>query len=122
MSDQDLYQVIKTAVGSLKVYPILAAKNAVAPFLVYERTNTNRDRALSGETGRIEAGYRIDIYAPTLSAAQSLADDLATSFSSTSTSTIRFISIENEQNASDLSGDPALYRWIMEVSVSFNTI
>lgn len=119
MIDEAFYTALKAQIGSLPAYPVLAAKNAVAPLVVYQRVSTVRDRAISGETGRAEATYRVDVYHEQLLAAETIANTIATGLLAYSDNTIRYISIGNEQDASDISGDPTLYRWMMDVRVVF---
>ena len=122
MKDDKFYTALSDLIGSLQAYPVIAQKNAVAPFVVYQRVTTQRDRTQNGDSGRGEITYRIDIYHSHIGSAQELADTIASGLSSYSDDAIRYIYIENEEDASDLSGDPALYRWIMEARVIYNAI
>ncbi len=117
MIDEAFYIALKAQIGSLMAYPVLATENAVAPFVVYQRTGTIRDRSQAGDTGRIEAIYRIDVYHKQLLMAQGIAENIVTGLSQYSAAPIRFVVIEGEQDASDISGDPALYRWMIDARV-----
>jgi|GEM_PF-4084625 len=117
--DSTFYAALSAQTGTVKVYPVLAPDNAVAPFIIYQRTSTQRGVALDGLIGLASASYRIDVYATTLKAAQQIADHVVTGFDVYSTAPINFIRIENEFDASDLSGDPKLFRMIVEVTAHF---
>lgn len=113
------YSALNALTGSVKVYPVLAPDDAIAPMVVYQRTGTQRGAAIDGLSGLVAASYRIDVYATSLKAAQSLADDLVTGLSQHKAAPINYISIDNEFDASDLSGDPKLFRMIVEVTAHF---
>lgn len=119
MIDQAFYTAIKGIIDPLNAYPVIAEDNAVPPFTVYQRISTIRDRDLSGETGRVEASYRVDVYHQDLEEAENLAQVIASGLIAYKGNGIRDISIEGEENASDLSGDPTLYRWILSVRVVY---
>lgn len=119
--DAVLYSAISAQTGPTKVYPVLAPDNAVAPFVVYQRTGTQRDLAVDGPTGLTVASYRIDVYATSLKAAQNIADDIVVGLSQYTTAPINYIRIDNEFDASDLSGDPKLFRMIVEADAHFTT-
>lgn len=117
--DASFYAALSAQTGTTKVYPILAPDNATAPFIVYQRTGTQRDIAVDGTTGLVIASYRIDVYSISLKAAQNLADDIVTGLSRYTTAPINYIRIDNEFDGSDLSGDPKLFRIIIEADVHF---
>ena len=119
--DASFCSALSGLTGTTKVYPVIAPSTAVAPFVVYQRTSTQRGAAFDGLVGLAAASYRIDIYATTLKAAQTLADDVVTGLSQHSAAPINFIGIDNEFDASDLSGDPKLFRMIVEVTAHFTT-
>lgn len=120
MVDAAFYAALTAQIGSLKTYPVLATKNAVAPFLVYQRVSTTRERTMSGDAGRLVSIYRVDVYHQQLLQAATIAQAITTGLSGHSDETIRYMAIETEQDASDISGDPTLYRWIIEVRVVHN--
>ncbi|WP_022682137.1 tail completion protein gp17 [Sphingobium bisphenolivorans] len=119
--DASFYSALSAQTGTTKVYPVLAPETAVAPFVVYQRTGTQRDLAVDGPTGLAIASYRVDVYATSLKAAKNIADDVVTGLSQYATAPIIYIRIENEFDASDLSGDPKLFRMIVEVDAHFIT-
>lgn len=119
MSDAAFYTALSAQIGSLKAYPVLAPKDAAIPLVVYHRVATSRDRDIAGETGRSEVSYRVDVYHKQVLAAESIAKDIASGLLTYSNDPIRYIAIENEQNASDISGDPTIYRWMLDVRVVF---
>ncbi|KXU30653.1 hypothetical protein A0J57_20120 [Sphingobium sp. 22B] len=118
--DVSFYAALTAQTGTIKVYPVLAPENATAPFIVYQRTGTQRDIAVDGTTGLVIASYRIDVYSTSLKAAQNIADDIVRGLSQHATAPINYIRIDNEFDASDLSGDPKLFRIIAEVDVHFS--
>lgn len=120
MIDEAFYTALSGLIGSQRAYPVLASKNAVAPFVVYQRVSTIRDRTVAGDSGRNEATYRVDIYNTDPTEAEALAETISNGLSSYSDGTIRYIYVENEHDASDLSGDPSLYRLIMEIRVTYS--
>lgn len=117
--DSAFYSTLSGLTGTTKVYPVIAPDTAVAPFVVYQRTSTTRGAALDGLIGLAAASYRIDIYATSLKTAQTLADDVVTGLSQHTAAPINFVRIDNEFDASDLSGDPKLFRVIVEVTAHF---
>lgn len=119
--DSAFYTALSAQTGTTKVYPVLAPDNANAPFVVYQRTGTRRDAAVDGLTGLAVVDYRIDVYATSLKAAQTIADNIAVGLNAYSASPINCIRIENEFDASDLSGDPKLFRVIVEVAAHFTS-
>ncbi|OAN51848.1 tail completion protein gp17 [Sphingobium sp. TCM1] len=118
--DSAFYSALKSFTGSAKVYPVLAPDDAVAPMVVYQRTSTQRDLTIDGLSGLVSASYRIDIYATSLKAAQSLSDTVVIGLSQHKEAPINYITIDNEFDGSDLSGDPKLFRMIVEVTAHFN--
>lgn len=119
--DASFYATLNGLTGTIKVYPVLAPETAIAPFVVYQRTGTQRDLAVDGPTGLIIASYRVDVYATSLKAAQNIADDIVVGLSQYASASFNYIRIENEFDASDLSGDPKLFRMIVEVDTHFIT-
>ncbi|MEV5030992.1 DUF3168 domain-containing protein [Sphingobium sp. LMC3-1-1.1] len=119
--DSAFYSALSGLTGSTKVYPVLAPDTAVAPYIVYQRTSTQRGAAIDGLIGLVAASYRIDIYTTTLKAAQTLAETIVTGLAQHSAVPINYIGIDNEHDASDLSGDPKLFRMIVEVTARFTT-
>ena len=117
--DASFYSAVIAQTGTVKVYPVLAPDDAVAPFAVYQRTGTQRGVALDGLIGLVSASYRIDIYAITLKVAQQIAEDVVTGLAQYGTTPISFIRIDNEFDASDISGDPKLFRMIIEVTAHY---
>jgi len=117
--DSAFYAALSAQTGTVKVYPVLAPDNAVAPFIIYQRTSTQRGVALDGLIGLTSASYRIDVYATSLKAAQQIADGVVTGLAAYGAAPINFIRIDNEFDASDLSGDPKLFRMIVEVTAHF---
>lgn len=118
--DASFYSALSAQTGTTKVYPILAPDNAKAPFIVYQRTGTQRDLAVDGPTGLLIASYRVDVYATSLKSAQNIADAIIDGLSQYTTAPINYIRIDNEHDASDLSGDPKLFRMIVEADVHFS--
>lgn len=119
--DASFYTALIAQTGTIKVYPVLAPESAIAPFIVYQRTGTQRDLAVDGTTGLVIASYRIDVYATSLKAAQNIANDIVTGLSQYEAAPINYIRIDNDHDASDLSGDPKLFRIIIEVDVHLAT-
>ncbi|MCW2412933.1 MULTISPECIES: hypothetical protein [unclassified Sphingobium] len=120
MIDTDFYIALSSAIGALKAYPNIAAKNANAPFVVYQRVSTQRSTTLDGPDGLAVASYRVDIYAKSLLEAQQIAYTACVELVSYKSDSIHYITIINEQDGSDVSGSPDLYRIILDIDASYS--
>jgi len=71
-----IYQKIKTAVGHSRVYPLRAPQNATAPFIVYQRSNSDRWRSINNPSGIAQATMQIDVYAATFEEIRSISSTI----------------------------------------------
>ena len=112
---QEIYTVLKSAVGTTKVYPVLAAKNAKAPFVVYQHISTDREMTLSSYVDIIDSHFRIDIYDHDFLNAANIAHTIISYLKSYKSETVRYFAIDNSHDGSDISGDDTLYRYILDI-------
>jgi len=72
--ERALYEKIKlTPVPSNRIYHLRAPQNTPAPFVVYQRVNSERWRHINGPTGMVQATVQVDIYAENSYTARDLA-------------------------------------------------
>lgn len=67
-----IFELLKS-LNSNRVYPLNAPQNATAPFIVYNRVDSERWRAVNGPSGIAQATIQVDVYAATYQAAKELA-------------------------------------------------
>jgi hypothetical protein len=70
--EKAIYETIRT-LASGRVYGLRAPENATAPFIVFQRIDSERWRDINGPSGMAQATIQIDAYAETLFAAKDLA-------------------------------------------------
>lgn len=75
--ERALYNKICELSGvSNRVYAMRAPQNATAPFVVYQRADSDRWRHINGPSGMVQITMQIDIYAATYAQSRSLAVQL----------------------------------------------
>lgn len=97
-----------------RTYPVTAPKTAHAPFIVYTRVSTPRLRDFDGPIGMAMPLFQVDIYANDFDEARLLATSVRTSLDGFETGALSSCVLENEQDMSDLTSDPALSRVMLE--------
>lgn len=67
-----IFELLKS-LNSNRVYPLNAPQNVTAPFIVYNRVDSERWRSVNSPSGIAQATIQIDVYAATYQAAKELA-------------------------------------------------
>jgi len=77
MIEKKLVEKMQEVTGlSGKVFPLMAKQGEQTPFIIYDRTSTNRDMTLTGLSGLFEVSYSIEIYDKTYSAMKSVSNNV----------------------------------------------
>lgn len=119
--EKAIFETIKT-LASGRVYGLRAPQNVTAPFIVFQRIDSERWRHVNGPTGMAQATIQIDAYAETLFAAKDLGleiEDLLDGFRDTvyygSDSPQEYVriagvSLQSDDDLIDQTDEPFLYR------------
>lgn len=114
-----------------RVYHLRAPQNSTAPFVIYQRTASDRWRHINGPTGMVQVTMQIDTYAETSYAARDLAaliEAALDGFSGTisygtdspqSTLRIGGISCQSDFDLIDQTDEPFLYRVSADYLVTY---
>lgn len=121
--ERALYQLLKTAnIPGNRIYALRAPQNSPNPFVIYQRTSSERWRHVNGATGMVQAVFQIDSYADQYHDARSIAQQIEEAIdgftgtvaygSATPQATIRIggISCQNDLDLLDETDEPFLYR------------
>jgi len=130
--ERALYEKIKTTpVPGNRIYALRAPQNASAPFVVYQRIDSDRWRHINGPTGMVQATMQIDIYAVSYNQAKQLALDIENTLdgfrgtvaygSNSPQDTIRFggISCQTDLDILDQTDEPFLYRVSQDYLITY---
>jgi hypothetical protein len=69
-------QLIATELGHDRVYPLRAPQNATTPFVVFQRTSSERWRSINNPSGIAQAIIQIDVYDSTLESAKDIGGEI----------------------------------------------
>lgn len=105
------------ALAGSRIYPLVIPQQSFRedsrqPCVVYSRDGAQRQKLFGGTSDMVSSAFTIDSYAPTLAAAQALADAVRVALLDFSgvmgATTVRAVFLENEFELADL--EPGLYR------------
>lgn len=101
-----------------RVYHQLLPQNAIMPALIYSRISDQRSMLCESPDGFVGARYSIDCYARDSSTAKGLSDAVRLSLNglrgSLAGESIDFIQLESQQDLSDVDGDTATRRVLLD--------
>ncbi len=132
MMEKALFELIKTY-ASGRIYALRAPQNVTAPFVVFQRIDSDRWRSLTGPSGVAQATVQIDCYAETYYAAKELSEQIEQTldgyqgivyFGSDSpldSVYIGGISLQNDSDIIDQTDEPLLYRNTANYLVTYYT-
>jgi hypothetical protein len=130
--EKAIYELLKTF-ASGRVYALRAPQNATTPFIVFQRTGSERWRSINGPSGVGQALMQIDVYADTIYAAKELAVDIEESLDGYSGNVtisddsppdvvvIGGISLQDDVDLIDQTDEPLLYRNSATYLVTYDT-
>ena len=119
--ERAIYEKLKTF-ASGRVYAMRAVQNATAPFVVFQRTSSDRWRSVNAPSGIAQARIQVDVYAETYYEAKDMAasieavlDGLRDQVNYGDNSPQDFlkiagISLETDVDLFDQTEEPFLYR------------
>ena len=110
MIEETLTAKLKAAVGSIKVYPVVAPDNAVAPYVIYQRVSTPRWTSLDGPSRVAQPTFQVDVYHSTYLQARTVAGQIRASLDGLREGDVLGCTLENERDLSDLTAEPSLHR------------
>lgn len=89
----------------MKVYPNVAAENAVAPYVVITRISTTPANALRGRVGLDRVRLQVDVYASTLSEAASISHTIRDILEALKTDTTYMPMLEDQSDDWDSNAE-----------------
>lgn len=128
--ERGIYDLLKSY-ASGRVYIMRAPQGATAPFIVFQRTGSERWRSINGPSGIAQADIQIDVYAETLYAAKDLAATIEAAIdgyrgtvyygnnSPQDSVVICGISLQNDIDLFDQTDEPFLFRNSMSYLVTY---
>lgn len=102
MIEKKLVEKLQEVTGlSNRVFPLVAKQGQDVPFIVYDRTNTVRDKTLTDFNGLVEVSFQIDIHEKSYSNLKTVSQNVITKLKSFEGQTwgsykIQSCEIENE--------------------------
>jgi hypothetical protein len=83
MIEKKLVEKLQEVTGlSNRVFPLIAKQGQEVPFVVYDRTNTNRDKTLTGFDGLVEVSFQLDVHEKTYSNLKTVSQNVITKIKS----------------------------------------
>jgi hypothetical protein len=83
MIEKKLVEKLQEVTGlSNRVFPLIAKQGQEVPFVVYDRTATNRDKTLTGFDGLVEVSFQLDIHEKTYSNLKTVSQNVITKLKS----------------------------------------
>lgn len=131
IAEYAIFELLKNLAGG-RVYAIRAPQNSVAPFIIFQRVDSQRWRAINGPDGIAQAFIQIDSYASGFYQAKELAaevESLLDGFRGTvyyGTDSPRGyvkiggISLQGDSDLLDQTEEPLLFRNMMTFLVTYN--
>jgi hypothetical protein len=125
-----IYELLKTLAGG-RVYALRAEQNTPTPFVIFNRTGSDRWRAINGPSGIAQAYVQVDAYGADYYEAKELAaeiEDILDGYSGTVTYgsdspadfvKIGGVSLENDVDLLEQAAEPFLYRNSMSFLVTY---
>lgn len=115
-------QLIATALGHTRIYPLRAPQNATTPFIIYQRTSAERWQGINRTSDIAQANIQIDVYADTYNSAKEISgqiQELLASYrgvvyygtdSPQEFVSIKGVSVQSDFDTLDQTEEPFLYR------------
>ena len=83
MIEKKLVEKLQEVTGlSNRVFPLIAKQGQEVPFVVYDRTATNRDKTLTGFDGLVEVSFQLDVHEKTYSNLKTVSQNVITKLKS----------------------------------------
>lgn len=128
--ERGIYQLL-SSLASGRVYAMRAPQNATAPFVVFQRTSSERWRSINAPSGIAQALIQVDAYSETYYGAKDLGASIETILdgyagtvaygtnSPQDTVEITGISLQNDLDLFDQTDEPFLFRNSMTFLVTY---
>lgn len=126
-----IYELLRTLAAG-RVYALRAPQNSTAPFIIFQRIDSERWRAINGPSGIAQVTIQVDCYASTYYAAKELAAEIeeildgyrgTVSWGEGSPQEfvrIGGVSLQNDSDLLDQTEEPFLYRNTATYLVTYN--
>jgi hypothetical protein len=83
MIEKKLVEKLQEVTGlSNRVFPLIAKQGQEVPFVVYDRTATNRDKTLTGFDGLVEVSFQLNVHEKTYSNLKTVSQNVITKLKS----------------------------------------
>lgn len=117
-----LFELIKDVLTGAPVYALRAPDGAQGPFIIYQRTDSERWRSINGPSGIAQAWIMIDCYAEKYFTAKQMGTDIEAILdgyrgtvlygdnSPQDSVVICGISLQNDEDLLDQTDEPVLFR------------
>lgn len=127
-----IYELLKMLAGG-RVYAMRAPQNATAPFIIFQRTDSERWRSINGPSGVAQVYMQIDVYGTEYYQAKNLAAEIeeildgyrdeviVDNGSPQQTVNICGISLQNDLDLFEQTDQPFLIRNSATYLVTYNT-
>jgi len=114
---------ITNVIGSspTRLYPVAAPQNPLAPFVVYQQINEDRERAGSGPAGVVDATFNLSCWDQTYPGAKALARLLRRELENARGwwSDVEIGSVQANQTRDDFNGDLELFGALVVLTVQY---
>ena len=112
-----IYELLKN-LSDGRVYAMRAKQNSATPFIIFQKTDSERIRAINGPSGLVQAYIQVDCYDKGYYTAKTLAAQIetlldgyrGTVYYDDTFVKIAGISLQNELDIIDQTDDPLLFR------------
>lgn len=122
--ERALFEKLKAIVGNPDIFALRAPDNALGPFIIYQRRDSDRWRTVEGPNGILTATMQIDFYAPSYHAVRKTAVQVELAFDgfrgvvaypasggdAAGSVDFKSVSVETDLDLADQTDEPFLYR------------